>query len=222
MVSNKTLFIAIGSFLSLAACGGAAASAPDAPADAPAATEAESSPEVSPPPPPPATRGSDAGTDAKPITPSIARQCSGSVVDPIVCTENVQGRAGEIVDVELHLLGSTTCNEAFEAGGRMVFDTARFQLMNEVEQIDCRTRRLTAGATPGTSEIMWNAFGANVIAGCPNNLPLGKADVVKLRILPGTPPGDYVIGWSNSGFIGTTAECQKLAPGKTGIVRVLP
>ena len=73
---------------------------------------------------------------------------------------------------------------------------------------------------------MWNAFGGGAIAACPNNVPVGKVDTIKLRVLPGTPPGDYTFGWD---FPAVTAAANAPAicsatptTGMSATIRVLP
>jgi len=224
MNSSKTYLLAVSSLLVvLVGCGGgAASSAPEETThgESDAAT-APTSPAAAAPSSPP-----DASADAVAPTPGpkpLAKHCTGTLPAPDVCVETAEGRVGDVVAVDIVLLGSTMCTEAGESSGRLALDLSRFELTNEVEMVACRTRRVSPSITPGQPpEILWNAFGGGSLGGCPNNLSLGKVDTLKLRVLPGTPPGDYAIGWRDAGFIGSDAACQQIGGGVAGVVRVLP
>lgn len=158
-------------------------------------------------------------------TPVLAKHCTGHVNGATLCLENAQGRAGDVVDVDVFFIGNgTTCNEGLELSGHMIADGAHFELANEVEQVDCITRGLYTQPAPGTIEIMWNHFGANAISSCPNKVPVGKTDTIKVRILPGTAPGVYPITWSDAGIASTVNECAAFgaSAGIGGTIRVLP
>lgn len=70
--------------------------------------------------------------------------------------------------------------------------------------------------------IQWDAFGPGTLGGCTKDLPLGKVDIVKMRILPTTKPGDYKLDFENAAFIGYTAQCANTTGGLSGTLRVLP
>jgi len=215
------------SALFLAACSGGAAaepgdfqapSAPDAPAAAPSAPAAPPAAPTTAPLPPPAT---DAGT----TTPKIAKHCNVSSAIPGVCLENVQGKAGDTVDVDVYLLGHATCAMANEADGHLMVDWTMFSLMNDEEIVNCRTHHRAPDVNGGPDVIQWDAFGDHVVAGC-NDIPIGKVDTVKIQIAPGTKPGDYDLKWEDSGFIGQQGaplQCSNVGnSGLNGVLRVLP
>ena len=63
------------------------------------------------------------------------------------------------------------------------------------------------------------------LAGCAANVPLGKVDTVKVKIAPGTPPGEYDLTWNDAGFIGNASappQCTTIGHGIGGKLRVLP
>jgi hypothetical protein len=172
------------------------------------------------------TTQADAGPtpDANAIPP-LVKHCNGTVAAADLCLENAQGHAGELVDVDVFFLGNgTTCTEALEISGHIVADASHFELANKVEQVDCITRDLSTAPAPGTTEIMWNHFGAGAISACPNKVPVGKTDTIKVKILPGTPPGIYPIKWTDAGIASPVSECAVFAPtaGIGGSIRVLP
>lgn len=174
-------------------------------------------------PAPSSSTTADAGADAN-VAPPLAKHCNGTVATADLCLENAQGRAGDIVDVEVYLVGSNTCTEAFEASGHVVADASHFELANPASQVDCITRDLFGAPAPGTTEIMWNAFGGGSITSCPKNLTPGKVDVIKIKILPGTPPGVYPIRWNDAGIAAPASQCAVFGSsvGIGGSIRVLP
>ncbi len=190
-------------------------------------------------PPAPTTSGSAAANDAGPqgdgaiatvdvnAAPPLVKHCSGTVGTADVCLENAQGHAGEVVDIDVYFVGSNTCTDALEVNGRFVADGSHFALANPIQQVNCVSRDLFGAPAPGTTEIMWNAFGAGAITACPNKLTPGKLDTVKVQILPGTPPGVYPIRWSDVGIAGSTSQCSLFTQsgqsvGIGGQIRVLP
>jgi hypothetical protein len=208
--------------LSIAACSGAPATDLNGPAASAAPTpsapvQLDGGPAPTADAAPPAVDGS--------ALPPIATHCTNaSTSSTDLCIENAQGHAGDIVDVDVYFLGSTTCTDAYEANGHIVADAASFQLANPVQQVACISRSYYGAPAPGTIEIMWNAFGGGAIQGCPNNIVPGKLDTVKIQILPGTPPGDYPITWTDGGIAGTTQQCAMFGAGVgiAGTIRVLP
>lgn len=166
--------------------------------------------------------GADAGPDAANTAPPIAKHCSAAPASTLeLCVENAQGRVGDVIDVDVYVLGTAGCTEAQEAGGRIDINPTHFELQNALDVQNCRTRRFDKGLS-GADELMWNAFGANVVPGCTTNLPSGMHDAIKLKILPGTPPGDYTFKWTTSGVIGADAACSAFDSGISGTIRVLP
>lgn len=166
--------------------------------------------------------GADAGADAANTVPPIAKHCSTAPASTLeLCVENAQGKVGDVIDVDVYVLGTAGCTEAQEAGGRIEINPTQFELQNALDVQNCRTRRFDKGLS-GNDELMWNAFGANVVPGCTANLPSGMHDTVKLKILPGTPPGDYTFKWTTSGVIGADATCSAFDSAMSGTIRVLP
>jgi hypothetical protein len=207
--------------LAAIACGG---SAPTDLQSTPPSPSGSAANDAGPAPTTTTTPATDAGAPDANVAPPLAKHCGGTVATANLCLENAQGRAGDVVDVEVHLVGSTTCTEAFEANGHVVVDAAHFQLANPADQVDCITRELFSAPAPGTTEIMWSAFGGGSITSCPKNLTPGKVDVIKVKILPGTPPGVYPIRWSDAGIAAPASACAGFGSGVgiDGTVRVLP
>lgn len=177
----------------------------------------------------PGTSDAAVAIDAN-VTPPIAKHCNGTVGTADLCLENAQGHAGEVVDVDVYFLGSNTCTDALEVNGRIVADGSHFALANPIQQVNCISRDFFGAPAPGTTEIMWNAFGGGAISACPNKLSPGKLDTVKIQILPGTPPGVYPITWNDAGIVAPSSapsSCSLFASnGQTvgigGQIRVLP
>lgn len=209
-----TRTVSLGALLILTACGGSAFSSVD----------------PQPQPQPMSDAGAQQQQDAQPapdatnVTPQIAKHCNVSPATPDVCIENAQGRAGETVSVEIHLVGDAkACNAANEAGGHILFDPNLMSVENPGEQISCRTRRVAPSIfTPGATVIQWDAFGPGTLGGCTTDIPFGKVDVVEMRILPGTKPGDYELKFEDASYIGYTAPCTNIGGGIAGTLRVLP
>ena len=156
---------------------------------------------------------------------TIATHCDTATSASVgLCIENAEGHAGEVIDVPVYLLGSANCTDAMEASGHIVADANSFALANPVQQVDCVSRDYYAAPAAGTIEIMWNAFGAGSIGACPNDIVPGKLDTVKIEILPGTPPGDYALSWSDTTVAGNTMQCSAFGAsgGLPGTLRVLP
>lgn len=202
--------------LSLAACSGSAPT--DLYGPSPSATDTTSGAA-------PGVPGSDLHSPAANpnAPPALVKHCNVSSSSMELCIENAQGHAGEVVDVDVFLLGSSACTEAFEASGRFSADASSFQLANPIQQVGCISRDFYGAPAPGTTEIMWNAFGGGAIQACPKNITPGKLDTVKIQILPGTAPGVYPITWTDSGVAAPATQCATFGTsGISGTIRVLP
>lgn len=241
IMNNSTRFgLALGSLLSFtAACSGSASTVDDpappaattaSPSSPPPATPAPTSPAADAGAPPPAADAAvppppvDAGAPDAHVDPPMPLHCTGTLIEPDVCIENAQGHPGDVVDVDLVLLGSASCTMAGEANGHILFDTAHFTVDNQVEQVACRTRKVGPGGS-GSDDLMWDAFGDGSLGGCPSTLPLGKVDTVKVKIAAGTPAGDYKLVWQGAAFIGAMSgppACTTIGLGQGGTLRVLP
>ncbi len=204
--------------LATIACGGSSPSDVQAPVPS-----SSSSADQDAGPAPTTTATTDAGAPDANASP-LVKHCNGTVATADLCLENAQGRPGDVVDVEVYLVGSNQCTEAFEASGHIVGDASHFELANPASQVDCVTRDLFSAPAPGTTEIMWNAFGGGAIGSCPKNLTPGKVDTVKIKILPNTPPGVYPIRWSDAGIAAPLSQCAVFGStvGIGGSIRVLP
>ncbi len=237
MNTSKGLALSLSSLLLLtAACSG---SAPSVDGNAPVPSAVSSAPPAPPPAPPspnadagapaPAADGgstpvADAGAPDANVDTPMAKHCNVTPIEPDVCIENGQGHPGDIVDIDIVLLGTANCSQAGEANGHIAFDLVHFTIENQLELIDCRTRHVGPGIS-GPDDLQWNAFGDGSAAGCPNALPVGKVDTVKVKIAPGTPPGDYTLAWHDAGFIaarGGSPACTSIGLGVGGVLRVLP
>jgi hypothetical protein len=156
---------------------------------------------------------------------SMPRQgwTSSSQWGPLVALETAEGKAGDVVDLEVYLVGNDTCTNGNEGYGLIRFDRTYFELVNPVSQVDCTTRsQIPDSNNPGKDLITWQKFGNGSIAACPNPVGLGKVDVIKVRIKPGTPPGDYSFGWETSEFWGGTPACDVMGSHVGSEIRVLP
>ena len=141
-----------------------------------------------------------------------------------MCIENAQGRAGDVVDVDVVLLSNPTCGAAGEASGHVVFDVTKLHVENEIDRIDCRLR-LLGPDVDGKTDLAWQAFGGGSFPGCVADVPAGKVDTIEIEIAAGTPPGDYPLTWSNAGFIGhmnAPVDCTTIGQEIAGTLRVLP
>jgi hypothetical protein len=215
---KKNISLLLGS-LALVACGGGAASAPDS-FDAPEQQQQHDAPPAAPAPTTKPAPAADAGAD---VDTHLAKHCNVSAAQPDVCIENVEGHAGDTIDVEVFLVGDTTCNTANEASGHIALDLKAFSVENQEEIVNCRTRMVGPNVSGGT-DLRWNAFGDHVVSGC-SDIPLGKVDTIKVKVAAGTKPGDYKLTWSDAGFIGAVGgpmQCSNTSGGMSGIVRVLP
>jgi hypothetical protein len=96
-------------------------------------------------------------------------------------------------------------------------------LENPVEIQNCRTRKI--GPNIDNQDVLfWAAFGEYVVSGC-SDMPLGKIDTIKLKIAPGTPPGDYDITLAEANYTpppNSSSACGSYGKGFAGKIRVLP
>jgi hypothetical protein len=167
------------------------------------------------------TTTNDAGTSANDAgtTTTLSANCNVTVNSPMLCAEDVHGKAGDIIDLPIDYLGTTTCTSAFEASGHLVMPDF-FQLTNPVQQVSCISRDNYGAPAIGTTEIMWDHFGAGSISACPNNLVPGRSDVVQIEILPGAPSGDYDVTWTNPSLPAAIPACVALNSGINGHIHV--
>lgn len=231
-IMNKSLLLTVGSLslLALAACADSSES-PALSDNAPvAASEGNTPPGTSTPPsaatpaPSTSTPAPSTSTPTAPKDPPFAKHCSISSQTGDVCFENAQGHPGDVIDIEVVLIGDATCNVANEAYSQLSFELSKFVLQNVADVQDCRTRRI--GPNINNEDVLyWNAFGEHVVSGC-SNLPIGKVDTIKLKIMPGTPPGDYDLSLgSNTDFVpppGSNSICGWHGGGVAAKIRVLP
>lgn len=173
MKHTNCILLALGSLISFtAACSGSTASVDDnAPASPSAASTAPTDAPAPPPPSSPDGGGApavdaaaspppvDAGAPDANVDPPMAKHCNVSLVEPDVCIENAQGHVGDVVDVDIVLLGSALCDHAGEANGHIGYDLVHFSVANEVEQVGCRTRKvgqIAPGTPPGDDVLGWH------------------------------------------------------------------
>lgn len=137
-----------------------------------------------------------------------------------MCLENVEGKPGEVVDFDVHLLGNATCKEAQEMYGKLTAKPTYFEIQNVADVQSCRTRRYDVNQSGG-DELVWSAFGANTVGGCSDYLQAGMKDTIKIKIQPNTPPGDYVFSWVFSGIATDDNDCNMQDAAVGGTIRVL-
>lgn len=137
-----------------------------------------------------------------------------------MCLENVEGKPGDEIELDVYLLGNATCKEAQEMGGRLTAKPLYFDIQNVADVQGCRTRRYDVNPGGG-DELVFGAFGANVVGGCSAYLPAGMKETIKIKILPNTPPGDYVFAWVDSGIATDDAACNMQGAAIGGTLRVL-
>ena len=234
--SNLVLGAALFTF-ALAACtgGGEVTDGSDnaSPSPSGASSSASSSPSSPSSPSAPSSNGpstqQDAGTDSavnNPITPArIAYQCQGpsAPTTNVVCIETAEGHAGETIDLEVHLIRTASCGPAEYAFGSFKIDAAKFEIMNKDYQPDCLSRDAYASSDPGIDIISWQAFDKSVApADCTASAGVGKVDVIKLHIKPGTPAGDYDLPFETSELLGGGPGCGGVFLHVASKVRVLP
>lgn len=168
----------------------------------------------------PARPATGAGNDAGASQPApIARHCAGSGKG--ICLDTDEAPAGEVVELDVVLAPSSSCT-VDQAYGRLIIDASKFELVNVADQVDCTSRHQVQlpSQTNGDELITWQKFGGGAIAGCPDPVAAGKVDVIRVRIKPGTPPGDYEIAWETSELLG--ASCFVTDDHHAGKIRVLP
>lgn len=197
---------------------GSASSTENPPPPAAAATPPSNAPPSSPgpgsnPPPPPAR--------------TLALQCQGSQAptDSRVCLETAEGRAGDVLDLEVHLLRASGCGLAEYAAGSILIDPTKFELVNPDSQPDCLHREQSVSSgDPDLDSIFWQAFDHTTAPpSCTASAGTGKVDVIKVRIKPGTPAGDYDLPFESSEIIGGAgAGCSGVFLDVAGKIRVLP
>jgi len=222
--TRSYVFAAFASLFVFACTGTDATNIPNAPASDPVANVVNDEDIDAPAKTTPPSTQPDAPPVVVTTPSSIAKHCSaptGRTMD--LCIENVEGRVGDVVDLEIHLLGTSTCFEAQEMFGRIDAKKTQFEIQNVADVDNCRTRRYdTALADPTTEEIVFAAFGANTSVGCTAHLPKGMKDAIKIKILPGTPPGDYTLSFTSAGVATDDAACAMQSTGISGVIRVLP
>lgn len=239
MKTSSITFALLGSLFALTACSGAEPGEPTAsepgaetprgsalgtpgPAEPGAAAPGNGAPPATPPATtPPAT------TPPPPADPPMPKHCDVTSVSGKVCLENAQGRAGDVVEIAVVLLGGSGCAIANEANGRFSYDYARFEIQNPADVQECRTRRVGPDPVdPAKSSFFWGGFGENVVPGCAD-IPIGRVDTIRLKIAAGTPPGDYDVTALEGGVVGgpgTDVACSDFGAASVvgGVIRVLP
>jgi hypothetical protein len=223
--------------LSLVACAGADGSPIElsqpsaaASAEAPAAPSSSAAPSASSTPTAPPSGGAasapaPAGGPSTPVR-TMPLQCPTSSSwssTALLCLETAEGKAGDVVELDVNLVPSTTCGAATDLYGVLEFDKTYFELANVEDQVNCTSRHQIADFNnPSHDVITWQKFGNGSIAGCNGEIATGKVDTVKIRIKPGTPPGDYSIKWQLSEQIASTMACGAIDSDINSEVRVLP
>lgn len=158
----------------------------------------------------------------------IALQCQGPQApnSNVVCLETAEGRAGDVIDLEVHLVRTAACGPADYAMGYIQIDPSKFELVNADDQQDClRREQVQSFSDPDFDLIGWQAFGTKAPAGCSTAAGIGKVDVIKVRIKPGTAPGDYELPFETSeliGGVGSDPDCSGVFLDVAGKIRVLP
>lgn len=217
---RSILAVTLSLFAALAGCSGAEGAAPADPNVQDASDPGDNDDDGNDPAPDPRADAGDAGSDP----PKLPRQCEAKAgKGPLVCLETMEGKAGDIVQLEVHLAGSAMCPVAQQAYGRIDFDKSHFVLVNPVSHVDCTTRDVIPDFNdPSKDQIVWQKFGGGAIAGCDENISMGKVDAIQIRIKPGTPPGDYDFTWETAEFAGLTQECYVQDEFVSAKLRVLP
>ena len=175
----------------------------------------------------------DAGTTTPttPTTPTrptrtLAVQCQGPQAPDCnaVCLETAEGRAGDIVELEVHLLRTASCGPAEYAMGAIQVDPAKFEIMNPDSRPDCLERaQVPSFSDPTIDVISWQAFDRSVApADCTASAGVGKVDTIEVRIKPGTPAGDYELPFETSELLGGGPGCSGVFLDVAGKIRVLP
>jgi hypothetical protein len=217
-----------------AACTGGEDAAPIAAASHPAGTAGEtttppSSPSLNPSPAPSSTSSNGPATSQDagiPVpTRTLALHCQAPVPNGnAVCLETAEGHAGDVVDLEVHLLRPAACGTAEYAMGNIQVDPTKFEITNADYQQDCLKREQSpVVGNPSLDVIFWQAFDRSVApTSCTASAGVGKVDVIKVRIKPGTPPGDYDLPFENSELLGGGPGCSGVFLDVAGMIRVLP
>lgn len=234
-VTKSNLFLGVSLFaFALTACTGADDAAPNAGSSHASESESSGGMQSAPPSPSPSSPNlpthADAGTDAPtaPITPTrtLALQCQGpqAPTDNVICLETAEGRAGDIVDLEVHLIRTAACGPAEYAMGAIQIDPSKFEVVNRDYQQDCLQRdQYTSFSDPNVDVIAWQAFDKSVApADCTASAGVGKVDVIKVRIKPGTAAGDYDLPFETSELLGGGPGCSGVFLDVAGKIRVLP
>ncbi len=218
----ETRFVIAAASVALLACSGGTAEQPEERAH-PSASSSTDEPAAAADPhrgPSPEILG---GSPILPPHVAIAKHCPAADAVPGLCLENAEGHAGETVSLEVHLVASANCDHANEASGRIFIDKTRFALANE--EVGCIWRhQIPDTFTPAFSNdlIEWKASGGGNPATCVAPAGIGKVDVIQVKILPNTPPGDYELDWQDIRFWGDTYTCQSKDNFIAGKIRVLP
>lgn len=142
----------------------------------------------------------------------------------MICLETAEGHAGDIVDLEVHLIRTAACGLAEYAMGSIAIDPAKFEVVNRDFQPDCLQRDQSPSFSDPTMDVIsWQAFDRSVApAGCTASAGIGKVDVIKVRIKPGTPAGDYDLPFETSELLGGGPSCSGVYLDVAGKIRVLP
>lgn len=187
------------------------------PPTAPATSSAPSAPA-----PPSSVPNQDAGAPTR----TLALQCQGPQAPTrnAICLETAEGRAGDVVDLEVHLLRTAACGTAEYAMGVIQIDPSKFEIVNSDNQPDCLLREQSASlSSPNLDVISWQVFDRSVApATCTASAGIGKVDIIKVRIKAGTPAGDYDLPFETSELLGGGAGCSGVFLDIAGKIRVLP
>ena len=228
--SNLFLAATLAAF-ALTACAGSDDTAPGAGASnanegaSPKQTKA-ASPSASSPSVPATNPTAGTNTPTAPTPTRIALQCTGpqAPTTNVICLETAEGRAGDTVDLEVHLVRTAACGPAEYAFGSFQIDPAKFEIMNRDNQPDCLQRdQYTSFSDPNVDVITWQAFDKSVApASCTASAGVGNVDVIKVRIKPGTAAGDYDLPFESSELLGGGPGCSGVSLHVASKIRVLP
>ncbi|MEM9070636.1 MAG: hypothetical protein AAGE52_19170 [Myxococcota bacterium] len=154
----------------------------------------------------------DAGVDGSSgcRAPAPTPQCAFSATELTVCFENAAGCPGDVVDVDVYVLGPDGCENTLQATGTFALED--FRLANPRMQTDpiggqCIRRTICRSCSPPSVDWALLRGTAVGVAACPEEYPIGRVDTIRLEIPAGTAAADYPLAVTGGRVFGIEAAC---------------
>ncbi len=148
-------------------------------------------------------------------------RCETSVDTSTVCLEAVEGRPGDTVEVEVHvLLDEPACSEFQEGFASVEYENAVFELASEEAETDCFELQ-DYEFSDGSRVVDWYITADDdEDSECPEGFAPGMKDTIEFAIRGDASEGDYTLPLDTASVGASDSECEGLGQ-ISGLIRVL-